>query len=42
MSDRGPQFAVKMTKKLNAMLGIKSKLLTAFYSQIDSQMERMN
>ena len=42
VSDRGPQFAVKMTKKLNAMLGIKSKLLTAFYSQIDSQMERMN
>jgi len=29
--DMGPQFAVKMTKELNAMLGIETKLLTAFH-----------
>ena len=40
--DRGPQFAVEMTKELNTMLGIKTKLLMAFHSQTDGQMERMN
>ena len=40
--DRGLQFAVEMTKKLNTMLGIKTKLLTAFYLQTDCQTERMN
>ena len=29
--NRGPQFATEMTKELNNMLGIKTKLLTAFY-----------
>ena len=40
--NRGPQFATEMTKELNNMLGIKTKLLTAFYPQIDDQIERMN
>ena len=40
--DRGPQFVAKMTKELNAMLGIETKLLTAFHLQIDSQIERTN
>ena len=29
-------------KELNRMLGIETKLLTAFYPQIDGQTERMN
>ena len=40
--DRGPQFAVELTKELNKMLGIETKLLTAFHLQIDGQMEQMN
>ena len=27
VSDRGPQFAVELTRELNKMLGIKTKLL---------------
>ena len=42
MSDRGPQFAVELTKELNRMLGIKTKLSTVFYSQMDGQTECMN
>jgi len=42
VSDRGPQFAVELTKELNRMLGIKTKLLMAFYHQTDGQTERMN
>ena len=42
VSDRGPQFAAELTKELNRMLGIKTKLSTAFHSQTDGQMERMN
>ena len=42
VSDRGPQFAVELTKELNRMLGIKTKLSTAFHSQTDGQTERMN
>ena len=42
MSDRGPQFAAELTKKLNRMLGIKTKLSTAFHPQTDGQTERMN
>ena len=37
ISDKGPQFAVELIKELNKMLGIKIKLLTAFYSQTDRQ-----
>jgi len=40
--DRGPQFAAELTKKLNQMLGIKTKLSTAFHPQTDGQTERMN
>ena len=42
VSDRGPQFAVELTKKLNRMLGIQMRLLTAFHPQTDGQMERIN
>jgi len=40
--DRRPQFAAKMTKKLNSILGIEMKLSTAFYPWTDDQIERMN
>ena len=42
MLDRGPQFAVDLTKELNQMLGIETKLSTAFHSQTDGQTEKMN
>ena len=42
VSDRGPQFAAELTKKLNGMLGIRTKLLTAFHPQTDRQTEHMN
>jgi len=40
--DRGPQFAAGLMRELNKMLGIKSKLLTAFHPQTDRQTERVN
>ena len=42
MSDRGPQFVVELTKELNRMLGIKTKLSTTFHPQTDGQTERIN
>ena len=36
VSDKRPQFAVKLIQKLNRMLEIEIKLLTLFYSQINS------
>ena len=42
VSDRGPQFVAELTKELNKMLGIQTKLSTAFHPQTDGQMERMN
>ena len=42
VSDRGPQFVAELTRELNRILGIKTKLLTAFLPQTDGQMERMN
>ena len=42
VSDRGPQFVAELTKELNRMLGIKTKLSTAFHPQTDGQTERMN
>ena len=39
VSDRGPQFAVELTKELNRMLGIKTKLSTTFHPQTDGQTE---
>ena len=40
--DRGPQFAAELTKELNRILGVKTKLSTAFHFQTDGQTERMN
>ena len=42
VSDRGPQFAAGVMKKLNKILGIETKLLAAYYLQTDRQMERVN
>jgi len=42
ISDKGPQFIAGLIKKLNKILGIKSKLSTAFYPQTDGQTKRMN
>ena len=42
VSDREPQFAVELTKKLNKMLGIETKLLTAFHPQTDEQTKQIN
>jgi len=39
VSDRGLQFAAELTKKLNKMLEIETKLLTAFHPQTDGQTE---
>ena len=35
ISDRSPQFAAGLIRKLDGLLGILTKLLTAFYSQTD-------
>jgi len=40
--DRRPQFAAELTKELNKMLGIETRLSTAFYPQMDRQTEQMN
>jgi len=42
ISDRGPQFAAGMTKELNKMLGMETKLSTAYHPETDRQMERTN
>ena len=42
VSDRGLQFAAELMRELNRMLGIKTKLSTAFHPQTDGQTERMN
>ena len=42
ISDRGPQFAAGLMQELNGILGIKSKLLMAFYPQTNGQIERVN
>ena len=39
VSDRGPHFVAELTKKLNGMLEIKTRLLTAFHPQTDRQTE---
>jgi len=36
ISDRGPQFAAEPTKELNNMLGIQTRLLTAFQHMFKS------
>jgi len=40
--DRGPQFAARLMKELNKILGIEKKLSTAYHPQTDSQTERTN
>jgi len=40
--DRELQFAVEMTKELNKMLGIETKLSISYHPQTDGQTERMN
>jgi len=40
--DRGAQFAVGMMRELNNLLGIQTKLLTAYYPQMDRQTKRIN
>ena len=42
ISDRGPQFAAGLTRELNKMLGIETKLSTAYHPETDGQMERTN
>jgi len=42
ISDRGPQSAAWLTKELNKMLGIETKLSMAYHPQIDRQTERTN
>ena len=37
--DRGSQFAAELTKKLNRILEIETRLLTVFHPQMDRQME---
>ena len=39
---RGPQFAAELTKELNRMLEIETRLSTAFHPQTDGQTEQMN
>ena len=42
ISDRGPQFVVELTRDLNKMLGIETKLSMAYHPQTDRQIERTN
>ena len=42
ISDRGPQFVAGMTKELNKMLGIETKLSMAYHPETDGQTERTN
>ena len=40
--DRGPQFAAEFMKKLNEILGIKTKLSIAYHLQTNGQTEQVN
>ena len=42
ISDRGLQFAAGITRELNKMLGIETKLSTAYHPETDGQTERTN
>jgi len=40
--DRESKFTAELTRELNKMLGIKTKMLTSFHLQTDGQIERIN
>jgi len=40
--DRGPQFVAGMTKELNKILGIETKLSMVYHPEIDRQTDRKN
>jgi len=42
ISDRGAQFVAGLMKELNRMLGIETKLSTAFHPQTDGQTKHTN
>jgi len=42
VSDRRLQFAVELTKELNRILEIETRLSTVFHPQMDGQIEQMN
>ena len=42
ISDRGVQFPAGMMKEMNNLLGIQTKLSTAYHPQMDGQTERVN
>ena len=42
ISDRGPQFAVKITQELWKKLNVKSSLSTTYHPQTDGESERVN
>jgi len=42
ISDREPQFMAELIRELNQMLGIESKMSTAFHPQTDGQTKRVN
>jgi len=42
ISDRELQFVVELTRELNKMLGIETRLSTAFHPQTDGQTEQIN
>jgi len=42
ISDKEVQFAAGMMKELNKLLGIQTRLSTAYYPQTDRQTERVN
>src|SRR5882724_7089686 len=42
LSDRGPQFASKVMKELNRLLGIKTATSTAYHPQTDGETELVN
>ena len=42
LSDRGPQFTAEFMRELNNILGIQTKLSTAYHPQTDGQTKRLN